>query len=297
MNLFTDEYERIAIDRIQRFARVAEMMGEEIHLGFSGGKDSQVVYDLCVRSGIPFRAFYNVSFESPTTKAFIREYYPEVIWRRSCKYGYIENIIKKHHGLLPTVQISYCCEDYKHPVGLLDRCSITGVRKAESRARSTRTTFSYRNKSVKKTFPGINDYFLESCQSVGSKSVISLLPIVDWSDREVWDYINRHGLPVNPEYKLNNRVGCIVCPKANFTRNFVYLMRYPKLVDAFISAQERFPSKSWLIHSDGVDYKDDKPYYICRWLNRSFLPFTKSQQVLYDKWREKYNQIKNDKNK
>lgn len=50
----------------------------------------------------------------------------------------------------------------------------------------------------------------------------------------------------------------------------------------------------WLITSDNLDCSDDKPYYICRWLNHSFMPFTKRNQDLYEKVREKYDRIKGD---
>lgn len=82
MNLFAEEIEQMAIERIQKFAKIAKKMGFEVRLGFSGGKDSQVCYDLCKRSGIAFKAYYNVAFESNITKRFIRENYSDVIWRR-----------------------------------------------------------------------------------------------------------------------------------------------------------------------------------------------------------------------
>ena len=215
-------------------------MDFEICLGFSGGKDSQVVYDLCKRSGVHFKAYYNRAFESPITTSFIRENYPDVIWRHDHHYGFIENIRKVHHGLLPTVQTAFCCNDYKHNPKYVDKCSIVGVRKAESRSRASRTSISVKNKTtLKKNKELIDSYFVENCQSIGTASVIQLLPIVDWTDVDVWDYIHAHNLPVNPEYQYQKRVGCIVCPKANFTSNVIGLYRYPKLVDAFILAREK----------------------------------------------------------
>lgn len=47
-----DEKEQLAITRIQKFSKIAKTMGLQVHLGFSGGKDSQVCYDLCKRAGI-----------------------------------------------------------------------------------------------------------------------------------------------------------------------------------------------------------------------------------------------------
>lgn len=150
MNIFQQEIEQQAIDRIQKFSKIADKMGFEVCLGFSGGKDSQVVYDLCLRSGIDFKAYFNHSFESNTTLKFIRENYPNVIKRRDYKYGFIENIWRNHGGFFPTVQTAYCCQDYKHNSKYVDKCSIVGVRKSESFKRRTRTAFGIKNKTLLK---------------------------------------------------------------------------------------------------------------------------------------------------
>lgn len=295
MNLFNEEIEQQAIERIQKFAKIARAMGFEVCLGFSGGKDSQVCYDLCKRSGIAFKAYFNRCFESNVTIRFIRENYPNVIFRRNVKEGFIRNIRINHKGMLPTAQKAYCCRDYKHNPKSVDNCGITGVRKSESAKRKMRTVFEAKNKTViKQNKELFNDYFYEYCQSTGAHGIIELKPIVDWTDEDVWNYIKKYNLPVNPEYKIFRRVGCVVCPKANFMSNIIGLMRYPKLIDAFILAREKGGSKiDWMIISENLDCKDNKPYYICRWLNHSFMPFTKKQEVLYEKFREEYDKIKN----
>lgn len=292
MNLFAEEMEQIAITRIQKFAKIAKAMNFDICLGFSGGKDSQVCYDLCKRSGIEFKAYFNHAFESSVTLKFIKTHYPEVIWRRDHKFGFIENIWKNHASLLPTVQMAYCCEDYKHNRKYVDKCSIVGVRKAESVKRSKRTTFEARNKTtLKQNKTLIDDYFEEHCQSTGTASVIQLKPIIDWTDTSVWDYIKKYNLPINPEYENSSRIGCVVCPKANFTHNYKPLLDNPKLIDAFIRAREKRKDIDWIIKSDRKDYFNDKPYYICRWLNHSFMPFTQKQNELYKLVMEKYDLI------
>lgn len=299
MNLFSEEIEQQAIERIQKFSKIADAMDFEICVGFSGGKDSQVVYDLCIRSGVKFKAYFNHSFESSVTLNFIREYYPDVIKRRDYKFGFIENIWKNHGGLLPTVQIAYCCENYKHNPKYVDKCSLTGVRKAESPKRKKRTAFEAKNKTVlKKNETLINDYFNENCQSVGNASIIQLKPIIDWSDNDVWDYIRKYKLPINPEYKKKcKRVGCIVCPKANFSNNAIPLLEKPKLIDAFIRAREKGSLDiNWIITSDNKDYSNDKYYYICRWLNHSFMPFTEKQEMLYQKVKSAYLKMKQNEN-
>ncbi len=297
MNLFQEEIEQTAILRIQRFAKIAKTMSLEIALGFSGGKDSQVCYDLCKRSGVEFKAYFNHAFESPVTLRFIYEHYSDVICRRDYKFGFIENIWRNHGGMFPTVQRAYCCDNYKHNRHYVDKCSIIGVRKAESAIRSKYTAFSAKNKTIlKQNKVLVSEYFEEHCQSVGSANIIQLRPIIDWSDADVWNYIHLHNLPINPEYESSKRVGCIVCPKANFTSNYIGLLKYPKLIDAFILAREKAVRNdnpnNWLITSDNKDYSIDKPYYICRWLNHSFMPFTKKQEQLYEEVRVEYDKMK-----
>ena len=294
--LFDDEFEQQAIERIQKFARLSEKMGFVPVLGFSGGKDSQVCYDLCKRAGIQFRAVFNHCFESAETLRFIREQYPEVEWRREVKQGFFENIRKNHGGLLPTVEMAFCCVDYKHNAKYVDDASIVGVRRAESAKRAMRKLLETKNKTLlKKNRQLIADYFSEQCVASGAPSEIQLKPIIDWSDTEIWGYIERHNLPINPEYKRNHhcRVGCVICPKANFTQNGHTLLSTPKLIDAAIKSRENGSLPiNWIITKDAKDYTDNKAEYICRWLNHSFRPFTKKQRILADLVIEKYNSLK-----
>lgn len=290
MRFFLDE----TIERIRKFAQIADKMGFEVAVGFSGGKDSQVVYDLCKTAGIKFTAYYNESFESNVTKKFIRENYPDVVWRRNV-CGFFENIAQNHGGLLPDVNSAYCCKDYKHNPKFVDECSITGVRREESTKRRTRQLFEMKNKTLlKKNKNFVNEFFTDNCIATGSASVIALKPIVDWTAEDVWDYLKFKNLPINPEYKERSRVGCLICPKANFSSNYISLMKYPKLIDCAIKARERGEKKKdWIITSDNVDYQDDKCYFICRWLNHSFCKFSKKDQKLYENFRNKYKELKN----
>ena len=167
------------------------------------------------------------------------------------------------------------------------------MRKAESQKRASRTAFVFKNKTLKKKLKAdVSEYFLDICQSVGSGSKIQLLPIVDWSEKEAWNYIKKHNLPINPEYRYQKRVGCIVCPKADFSRNYRALLKYPKLIDAFIKAKETNPRCDYIITSENKDFADDKVQYICRWLNHSFMPFTKKQQELFEQVKENYLKLK-----
>jgi phosphoadenosine phosphosulfate reductase len=53
------------------------------HLAFSGGKDSQVIYELAKMAGVKFKAyFYKTSVDPRELLSFIRSNYPDVEWVR-----------------------------------------------------------------------------------------------------------------------------------------------------------------------------------------------------------------------
>lgn len=294
MTLFDEQFEQEAIERIRKFARIAEKMGFDVCVGFSGGKDSQVVLDLVRRSGIQYKAYFNHAFESQTTLQFIRKYYPDVIWRREQKAGWIQNIWQNHNSLLPTTERAYCCVDYKHNPKQVDACSIVGVRRAESAKRANRKVFETKSKTTQKQNKALfREYFTENCTGSGSPSIIQLKPIVDWSDENVWQYIHTYNLPINPEYQQTNRVGCLICPKANISRNAPALLKYPKLINCIILARSKRANENWMITAENKDYAENKVEYICRWLNHSFRPFTKKQAELCKKIKANYNKMFN----
>ena len=51
------------------------------HVAFSGGKDSQVIHELCRMAHVKFKAyFYQTSVDPPELLRFIRTNYPGVAW-------------------------------------------------------------------------------------------------------------------------------------------------------------------------------------------------------------------------
>lgn len=293
-HLFFDEMEQEAITRIKKFAKLAKSMNMEVAVGFSGGKDSLVVYHLCKRAEIDCKFYFNHSLEAPETLQYIRTQFPDVIWRRTA-LGFFEHLQKEMKGFLPTPTSSWCCETYKHNPKYVDDCSVLGVRRAESRTRKSRQVFEAKNKTyAKKNKALFNEYFKEECQGVGASSKITLKPIVDWNDIDVWDYITKYNLPINPLYEQGIlRVGCMICPKARFKSNYTMLMKYPKLLKAAIGARMRanYDKTNWCINSENKDYSDDKVLFMCRWLNHGFAEFSKKEWELYREFREYYDSL------
>jgi len=181
---------------------------------FSGGKDSIVIVDLVRRSGVKHDAhFHKTSVDPPELLQFIREHYPDVIWERP-EYTMFQLIEKWH--MTPTRKGRYCCSVLKEAHGYGRTC-VTGMRKAESLKRAERSMFEVdRIKSHNKRYLNI---------------------IIDWRDKDVWNYIRNTGLAYPCLYDGGwKRIGCIGCPMANRKQQF---LRYPQFKKAYTEAIRR----------------------------------------------------------
>ena len=77
----------------------------------------------------------------------------------------------------------------------------------------------------------------ESCR-LQAKRVCN--PIIDWTEADVWDYINSEHLPLNPLYQCDfSRVGCIGCPMAGTKGRQKEFARYPIYQKNYIRAFDR----------------------------------------------------------
>lgn len=157
----------------------------------SGGKDSTVIADLVEKSGVNYRLFYNYSaIEPPASLPFIKKNYPNAIvlrrdlnfWQMLIKYGY------------PSANRRWCCYQLKertHPEAM-GRYKLLGVR-AEEGWKRNRLNKIQRFK--------------------GGRRIFHVNPILDWKEWQVWEYIEKHNLPVHLDYDRGlSRIGCIVCP-------------------------------------------------------------------------------------
>ena len=202
----------VAIERIKYFESP-----EGYQLAFSGGKDSVVIYDLAVKAGVKFTAFYNwTGIDPPELYRFVRQFYPGVVTRKPEKT--IWELIQEH-GILPTRERRFCCEYLKErPTD--EGWLIVGVRWQESPRRR-------RYKMV------------DVCTNTG-KRVVHVHPILDWSEAEVWEYIRQNKLPYCSLYDEGfRRIGCILCPFVGGRHLRQQMERYPKYAQMWKNACER----------------------------------------------------------
>jgi phosphoadenosine phosphosulfate reductase len=69
-------------------------------------------------------------------------------------------------------------------------------------------------------------------------------PIYEWTDTDVWEYIRRENIDINPLYERGyKRVGCIGCPLASYSDKVKEFSDYPKYKEAYIRAFQRMVDK------------------------------------------------------
>lgn len=195
----------VALDRIRTFEPE-----DGYYVAFSGGKDSQVVLDLVERSGVKFDAHYNwTTVDPPELAHFIRKQYQRVTWEMPTETMWA---LIRRKGFPPTRFRRYCCEYLKERGGD-GRFVITGVRAAESSRRSRRG-------------------LVESCKRDVGKTLLH--PIIDWSDEDVWEYLDGSGLPHCSLYdEGQKRIGCVMCPMQNPRPMQADAERWPKIAAAY----------------------------------------------------------------
>lgn len=191
-----------AIERIQGYAPLAGPDGYWV--GYSGGKDSVVILELCKMAEVKFEAHHSLTTIDPPELVRFVKATPGVIIDRP-EMHFLEMMIKKRFP--PTRRQRWCCEKFKEHSGV-GRLVITGVRWAESVRRSKRKMFDacYRGKGTR---------FLH--------------PIIDWSNAQVWDFIKGRDVPYCCLYDQGRkRIGCLFCPMASVLERKQHCNDYPR---------------------------------------------------------------------
>lgn len=219
-----------AIELIKRAEKLALAMHSDIgfYVGMSGGKDSQVLLDLVKLSGVKYRAFYHVTgIDPPENVYFIRKFYPDVEFIHPPLNFF--QIVEKYG--MPTINRRSCCRIIKEQVGA-GFCVLTGVRAEESSKRA-----GYHNVDIvsrrkehadKSVHRSLDDIYANNHQCIKGKDRVMVYPLLDWSDGDIWSWIIKRGLPVNPCYQKFHRVGCMYCPFAAKYQLAFYEREYPR---------------------------------------------------------------------
>lgn len=238
---------QLAINRLKSFEPP-----EGYYLAFSGGKDSVVIKDLAVRAGVRFDAHYNATtVDPPELVRFIKQFHPDVeIVKPDVPMRKL--IVQK--TMPPTRLVRYCCEHYKEAHGA-ERVTVTGTRWAESVNRKNNqglvSIFSKKAQVIAEQNEA--DYTsnkhsglvlnyddsptrrtVEMCYRT-YKTLVN--PIIDWTDEDVWEYIERYNIPYCSLYDEGwKRLGCIGCPMGTLKNRLAAFERWPHIKKLYLSA-------------------------------------------------------------
>ncbi len=230
----------VTIQRIKMFEPP-----EGYYVAFSGGKDSQVIYHLCKEAGVKFDAHYNITgIDPPELVYFIRENYPDV--RRHQHEKSMFQLMEEMG--LPTRFKRFCCAELKERGGA-GRFVVTGVRWAESSKRKNNRHLVEFDKYGSKSKQAIENReiflladnddkrkMIENC-TIKGKHILN--PIIDWTEKEVWQYLNSRNIEHCKLYDEGyKRLGCIGCPISAGKRE--ELKKYPKFAENYKRAIARW---------------------------------------------------------
>ena len=185
---------------------------EGFYLAFSGGKDSCVIKALADMAGVKYDAHYSVTtIDPPELIYFMREHHPDVIWDRP-RRAFLHQLPITG---FPLRQARWCCAMYKEQGGH-GRVCVLGIRAEESSSRSNRESYGEYNGKI---------YFY---------------PIYEWTELDVWDFIESEQLPYCELYEQGfERLGCIFCPMKSNGRRQMEAKRWPGFERAFRAAFRR----------------------------------------------------------
>lgn len=250
---------KVSIDRLKTFQR-----DEGYYLAFSGGKDSVVCKALLDMANAKFDSHYRVTtVDPPELFNFIRHEHPDVSrdvplyedqrgngWRG--KPITMWNIIPWQ--LMPPTRLArYCCALLKESGGD-GRMMVTGVRWAESKNRQDNqgqvTIMSKKAGRELKDNPDFTSTnrggVVLNNDNTDSRRVIeqcykrhktAVNPIIEWTDKDVWDFIHAHGIHYCHLYDEGfSRLGCIGCPNAGRHGREAQFLRWPKYKGSYLRA-------------------------------------------------------------
>lgn len=194
---------------------------------FSGGKDSQCLYHLVKLAGVEAKTHMNLtSVDPPEVIRFVKNEYPDVELIKP-KMSIYEMAEKKH--LLPTRRFRWCCYEFKETSGG-GKVTLIGVRKQESARRAKRREVSttIKGKRNEETFDQWSEHEEQMVTCVGGKDKILVSPILEWAERDVWEFLNSNNIPHCELYDQGyTRIGCICCPMSQYRQKIKEIKRWP----------------------------------------------------------------------
>lgn len=219
-----------SIDLIRKCESMALQYDAEngFALAFSGGKDSQVLYHIAKMAGVKFKAHMCLTSVDPgEVIRFVKRCYPDVLLIKPKMSIYS---MAKKKGVLPTRRMRWCCQEYKEFAGA-GKVTLIGIRKEESSRRSKREEIATTDRKFSGNLDQFNIYQETTITCVGGKDGILVSPIIYWTEKDVWEFLNEYNIEHCSLYdKGRTRIGCILCPMASTKNKNRDIKEFPHVV-------------------------------------------------------------------
>ena len=200
---------------------------------FSGGKDSQVILDLCTRA-IPstdFEVIYSdTGYELPPSlqlweqvKVYYGERFPKLKFTLARNHESVLNYWDKIGT--PSDTHRWCCKIMK-TAPLYRSLKVDGTNK---QARVLAFEGVRAEESARR-----NEYGRLG-KGVKHATTINARPIFHWNTIEVFLYLMGHDIPLNTTYRLGKaRVGCLICPFSSQWDDMIVERFFPQELSPFV---------------------------------------------------------------
>ena len=223
----------------------AEKQGKKIYqttkidrfiASFSGGKDSQVVLDLCTRA-IPstdFEVIYSdTGYELPPSLTLYEEVqqhynsiYPDLKFSTARNHETVLNYWDKIGT--PSDTHRWCC-------AVMKTAPLYRMLKTKDNKQAKVLTFD----GVRSEESTRRSNYNRIGKGVKHDTVINARPIIHWSSVEIFFYLFKYNLPINTAYRQGmTRVGCLICPFGNEWNEMVAKQHYYDNLEPFLQRVE-----------------------------------------------------------
>ncbi len=248
LNLITYE----AIEYIRKMTQNKDE--SEMFVSFSGGKDSTVTSDLVINALSDKHVIHiygDTTLEYPTSEIYVKRF-------------------RKNHPDIPLLtaknkdqDFNNLCEVIGPPARMMRWCCT--VFKTGAITKKIESTFKDAKKII--TFQGIrrneslsrSKYSRESTDSKIKKQ-ISVNPIIDWLDFDVWLYLLSNNVDFNDAYKQGfSRVGCWCCPNnsgwSEYLSSIYMNEKYLQFRDVLYKFAKKIGKPDWKNYIDDGEWK------------------------------------------
>lgn len=246
-----DDKINYSIELLRKSEKMALKMDSEngFYLAFSGGKDSQALYHIAQMAGVKFKAHMNLtSVDPPEVIRFVKKNYPDVELIKP-KMSIYDMALKKH--MVPTRLMRWCCAEFKEMSGG-GKVTLIGIRNQESTRRSKRKEVSTQIKGTRteETFDQWSEHKEKMVACASGKDKILISPIINWTERDVWEFLNSNNIPHCSMYDEGyKRIGCILCPMSNRKQKIRDCKRFPHVRHKWIQTIQKLIDEGYINHN------------------------------------------------